>query len=87
MEQNIIDKLFNENGIITDTDDRNSPLEMDSITFASLMISIEDAFNIVIPTEMLLYEKWKTINLIEDNIIALLENNFPKYCPKMPHQQ
>ena len=60
-----INKLLFENGIVMDSNDKDVPLEMDSITFASLIISIENYYNITVPTDMLLYQKWKTISLIE----------------------
>lgn len=69
-----LDKLFFENGIIMDLDDKDEPLEMDSLAFASLMISIEEFYNIIVPTDMLLYEKWATISLIEKNITDLKES-------------
>ncbi len=66
-----ISKLLFENGIIVDENNKDEPLEMDSITFASLVISIEDYYRVIVPTNMLLYEKWKTISLIEKNILKL----------------
>lgn len=60
-----INKLLFENGIVMDSNDKDVSLEMDSITFASLIISIENYYNITVPTDMLLYQKWKTISLIE----------------------
>lgn len=68
-------KLLFENGIVMDSNDKNVSLEMDSITFASLIISIENYYNITVPTDMLLYEKWKTISLIEKNIIDLKQRS------------
>ena len=67
-----INKLLFENGIVMDPNDKDVSLDMDSITFASLIISIENYYNITVPTDMLLYEKWKTISLIEKNIIDFL---------------
>ena len=66
-----INELLFENGIVMNSNDKDVPLEMDSITFASLIISIENYYNITVPTNMLLYQKWKTISLIEKNIIDL----------------
>lgn len=70
-----INKLLFENGIVMDSNDKDVPLEMDSITFASLIISIENYYNITVPTDMLLYQKWKTISLIEKNIIDLKQRS------------
>ena len=72
---NDINKLLFENGIVMDSNDKDVPLEMDSITFASLIISIENYYNITVSTEMLLYEKWKTISMIEANIIDLQQKS------------
>lgn len=68
-------KLLFENGIILISDNKDDALEMDSITFASLIIAIENHYDIIVPTEMLLYEKWKTISLIEKNIIDIKTKN------------
>lgn len=70
-----INKLLFENGIVMDSNDKDVPLEMDSITFASLIISIENYYNITVPTDMLLYQKWKTISLIEKNVIDLMQRS------------
>lgn len=70
-----INKLLFENGIVMDSNDKDVSLEMDSITFASLIISIENYYNITVPTDMLLYQKWKTISLIEKNIIDLKQRS------------
>ena len=66
-----IDKLLFENGMVIDSEDEDAPLEMDSITFASLVISIENHYGITVPANMLLYEKWKTKTMIEKNIAYL----------------
>ena len=70
-----INKLLFENGIVMDSNDKDVPLEIDSITFASLIISIENYYNITVPTDMLLYQKWKTISLIEKNVIDLMQRS------------
>ena len=66
-----ISNVLFENGIVIDPNDKEDPLEMDSITFVSLIISIENYYNITVPTDMLIYQKWKTVSLIEKNIINL----------------
>ncbi len=70
-----INKLLFENGIVMDLNDKDVPLEMDSIAFASLIISIENYCNVTVPTDMLLYQKWKTISMIEKNIIDLVQRS------------
>ena len=67
-----IEKLLYENGIIANAEDMGETIEMDSIMFVSLIVSIEETFDITVPVEMLLYEKWKSINLITENIVNLV---------------
>ncbi len=67
-----IEKLLYENGIIANAEDMGETIEMDSIMFVSLIVSIEETFDITVPVEMLLYEKWKSINLITENIENLV---------------
>jgi acyl carrier protein len=66
-----LEEILLENGIVTDLNESDEPLEMDSITFASLVISIENQYGITVPSNMLLYEKWKTKTMIERNITNL----------------
>lgn len=66
-----LEEILLENGIVTDLNESDEPLEMDSITFASLVISIENHYGITVPSNMLLYEKWKTKTMIERNITHL----------------
>ena len=66
-----ISQLLFENGIIVDTDNPNESLEMDSITFASIIISIESTYHLTGPLDMLLYQKWKTVAMIKNNIEQL----------------
>lgn len=67
-----IEQLLFENGIIADVKNLDEPLQMDSLMFVSLIISIEETFGITVPIEMLQYEKWKSIKLIMDNIKELI---------------
>lgn len=68
----VIEQLLFENGIIADIGNLGEPLQMDSLMFVSLIISIEETFGITVPIEMLQYEKWKSIKLIMDNIEELI---------------
>lgn len=67
-----IEKVFFECGIIIDEEDWMHDLDMDSIDFVSLIVSIEETFGITVPPDMLLYEKWKNVSLIEENINHLI---------------
>ena len=66
-------KLFYENGIYVDFDDTEENLELDSLTFISLITALEDMYDVEIPLDMLQYEKWKNISLIEKNIKTLVD--------------
>ena len=48
-------------------------LGMDSITFISIIIEIEDKFNIVIPDEKLLLEEFRTYENILNIVSELLD--------------
>lgn len=69
----VIEQILFENGIVADMENTDDSLPMDSIMFVSLIISIEDFFDIKIPIEMLQYEKWKSIKLILNNIKELID--------------
>ncbi len=43
-----LEEILLENGIVTDLNESDEPLEMDSITFASLVISIENHYGIFV---------------------------------------
>lgn len=71
-EDNIISKddivisVFQENGIYM-YNDKDDDLDIDSITFISLIVFIEKRFNIIIPDEMLI-ESPKTYNQFSEFI-------------------
>lgn len=46
-------QAFDENGIYTDKDDLNAQLDMDSIQYVSLIVSLEDLFDINFPDDYL----------------------------------
>lgn len=54
-------------------------LGMDSITFISIIIDIEDKFNIVIPDEKLLLEEFRTFDNVL-NIVSELLNEVECDC-------
>jgi acyl carrier protein len=41
--------VMDQNGLIIDSDDLDSSLEVDSITFMSIIVGLEEEFGIVIP--------------------------------------
>ena len=71
----VIEQILFENGIVADMENTDDSLPMDSIMFVSLIISIEEFFDIKIPIEMLQYEKWKNIKLILNNIKELIDES------------
>lgn len=69
----LIFKLFKDRGLdinVTGHADLMDELEMDSITFISIVVEIESYFNIEIPDDMLLPESFNSV----DNIVSLIEN-------------
>ena len=56
-----------ENGIYI-PDDFNEELDMDSITFISIIVCIEEKMQISIPDEYLARDKFRTINNFIENI-------------------
>ncbi|SHJ36973.1 acyl carrier protein [Lutispora thermophila] len=66
-------KIIEENGIYFDYKNLDEIIEFDSLQFVSLLLSIEEEFNIEINDELLDYEKMNTVSkltqLVEDLII------------------
>lgn len=59
--------LFSDNGVDKDVleyADLIDDLGMDSITFISIIVEIEDAFEIIVPDDMLLMENFRNLDLI-----------------------
>lgn len=59
--------LFSDNGVDKDVleyADLIDDLGMDSITFISIIVEIEDAFEIIVPDDMLLMENFRNVVLI-----------------------
>jgi len=48
---------------------------MDSFSFVKMLVAIEQVFNVEIPNEYLIYEKWDTINKIADSLFRIIESN------------
>ena len=71
----ILSQLFAESGVDTDIleyVDLVDDLGMDSINFISLIIELEAEFDVQIPDEWLLMEKFRTYTLIYDAVEYLL---------------
>jgi len=47
---------------------------MDSIMFVSMIIEVENQYDVQISPDMLLYKYWSSYNAIYENIMKLLEN-------------
>lgn len=59
--------MFPNSGVdkdILEYTDLMDDLGMDSITFISIIVEIEDVFNIIVPDDMLLMEKFRNVDLI-----------------------
>ena len=63
-------QIFKNNGIFVNEDDLDEALEMDSITYITLVVDIENTFNIEIPDDQLVYNNNFTFKSIDENILA-----------------
>ena len=73
----LISKLFEDKGFDTDIIeyvDLIDDLGMDSITFISIVVEIEAHFDIEVPDDMLLPEKFKCV----DDIVSIVANKLSK---------
>lgn len=70
----MIQNLFPDSGVDKDVlpyVDLIEDLGMDSITFISIVVEVEDLFGITVPDDMLLMENFRDI----DGIIQIIENS------------
>ena len=70
----MIQNLFPDSGVDKDVlpyVDLIDDLGMDSITFISIVVEVEELFGITVPDDMLLMENFKDI----DGIIQIIENS------------
>ena len=70
----MIQNLFPDSGVDKDVlpyVDLIDDLGMDSITFISIVVEVEDLFGITVPDDMLLMENFRDI----DGIIQIIENS------------
>lgn len=69
----ILAVMFPDSGVdkdILEYTDLMDDLGMDSITFISIIVEIEDVFNIIVPDDMLLIENFRNV----DSIIQIIED-------------
>ena len=69
----LISEMFKDKGFDVDVVEYVNLIDdagMDSITFISLIVEIEARFNIIVPDELLLMEKFSNV----DEIVAIIEN-------------
>jgi|GEM_PF-1569311 phosphopantetheine attachment domain protein len=69
--QSCIIKILNENGI--EVDGVNAILDFDSLTFVSIIVCIEDEFDLVIPDDILTRDNFLTVQMYIDNINKLIK--------------
>lgn len=70
MMNNLI-KTFERSGIYINVDDLDSQLQIDSIEFISLIVSIEEEYEIIIPDEYLIFDRLNTVRKFYELIIQL----------------
>ena len=78
--------LFPDSEVETDVleyADLIDDLGMDSITFISIIVEIEDMFGITIPDEMLLIENFRNV----DEIVRLIENETTTSAINMKNEE
>lgn len=64
--------ILNNNGIFFDETNLEALLEMDSITFVTLIVDIENSFGIEYPNEMMVYDNNVSVLRLEEIIQSLL---------------
>lgn len=70
--RNTLYEVLNNNGIFFDEDSLDQSLEMDSLTFVTLIVDIENSFGIIYPQEYMVYDKALTLIRLEEVIRSLL---------------
>lgn len=73
--QEIHDKLcdiFKDNGIILFPDEYDEPLTIDSLRFISIIVEIEEKFELIIPDEFFMLESRLTFNLVKSIVETLV---------------
>lgn len=72
--EKIIKQLLFENGICFDDEDLKYVLQMDSLTYMSLLVGMEDALNIVISDEYLV-DLPKTYQGLVDMVFEIINSD------------
>lgn len=72
IKEQLID-IFDANGVIIFEDEYNFPLEMDSIQLISIVVQIEDRFQILIPEDMMLSMAFFSFSDFEHMISKLVD--------------
>lgn len=67
-----LDEILFSVGIVVDTLDEDSTIDMDSLTFVSLIVEIENTYGISVPSNMLVFDNWCTIKKIKQAIHSLM---------------
>lgn len=67
--------IFNDNGIIIDYNSINDEIEMDSITFVSIIVQIEETFSINVPNDLLKYSEWRSAKEVLKTISLIKKSN------------
>ncbi len=71
--ENKIRKILDENGIYI-ADNLDEKLDLDSITFISVIVCLENEFEVDIPDDYLSMDKFMTFKNYVDNIKAILDS-------------
>ena len=74
MVENKLMAVFNENGLCID--DKNMLLQdyfPDSLVFVSIIVGIEEEFELELPDEMLLIENMGTFNTLLERVCSLID--------------
>lgn len=64
--------IFEQKGIFLSSDEKNDELELDSIQFISIIVDIENVFNLSFPDNVFISNNLKTFNQFIEEIQHLL---------------
>ena len=72
-QDELMKRIFRENGYIVDSGEEDEQLELDSLQFISIICDIEENFNVSVPDDFLSGEKLNTYNDILQMAVQLGE--------------
>ena len=72
VDLNELESIFFSVGIIVDLDEPTEVIEMDSMTFISLIIELENYYGKAIPMELMNIDHWCTVEKITESIHQVL---------------